>query len=421
MSREEKILADREKVTEVGFWLYNDLDRAFEEGRKTGKPVLVSLRCVPCEECVKLDDDLVDNDPVIRPLLEKFVCVRVVGTNGLDLDTFQYDTDQSFAMFMMNADKTIYGRFGTRSHRTEWYGDVSLPGMAAALQAALKLHAQYPNNKSMLASKRGDSLEFARPEKYPSLAKKYTDRLDYEGDVVASCIHCHQIGDARRDYHWGLSKAMPEKLLFPYPHPKSIGLVLDPKTCATVKSVAPNTPASESGLREGDEILMLGGQPLISMADVQWVLHHADSNGDALEMLVRRGGRMSKTKLNLPEGWRTWDDPSWRVSSWGLCRMVLGGMRLETLGDDERSELGIEGDGMALRVKVAGRYGAHGLAKRSGFQIGDIVLSYDGKNDLPREADVFAYATRQRKPGNMVAIELLREGRRITKQLKLQK
>ena len=64
-----------------------------------------------------LDDELVDTDPAIRPLLEKFVCVRQVATNGLDLRLFQFDTDQSFAVFMLNADGTIYGRFGTRSHR----------------------------------------------------------------------------------------------------------------------------------------------------------------------------------------------------------------------------------------------------------------------------------------------------------------
>ncbi|WP_068142110.1 thioredoxin family protein [Roseimaritima ulvae] len=37
--------------------------------RDTGKPLLVVLRCIPCEECVKLDDDLVDQNPKLRPLL----------------------------------------------------------------------------------------------------------------------------------------------------------------------------------------------------------------------------------------------------------------------------------------------------------------------------------------------------------------
>ena len=117
-TREQIVRADKAEREAEGFWLYNDLDKAYELARASGKPILVTLRCIPCDECVKLDDDLVDNDRVIRPLLEQFVCVRIVGTNGLDLNTFQYDTDQSFALFMLNADKTIYGRFDTRSHRT---------------------------------------------------------------------------------------------------------------------------------------------------------------------------------------------------------------------------------------------------------------------------------------------------------------
>ena len=132
-TREQKVREDREKIEAEGFWIYNDLERGFAEAKKTGKPLLVVLRCIPCEECVKLDDDLVEQDPVVRPLLDKFVCVRQVSTNGLDLGLFQFDTDQSFAAFLLNADGTIYGRFGTRSHRTEWVGDVSLPGLAAII------------------------------------------------------------------------------------------------------------------------------------------------------------------------------------------------------------------------------------------------------------------------------------------------
>ena len=77
-TREEKVRADKEKVVSEGFWIYNDLPSAMAEAHRSGKPILVVLRCIPCEECVKLDDELVDTDPVIRPLLEKFVCVRQV-------------------------------------------------------------------------------------------------------------------------------------------------------------------------------------------------------------------------------------------------------------------------------------------------------------------------------------------------------
>ena len=73
-TREEVVRDDREKVEAAGFWIYNDLPAAFDEARRTGKPIVVVLRCLPCHECVKLDDELVDTDPVIRPLLEQFVC-----------------------------------------------------------------------------------------------------------------------------------------------------------------------------------------------------------------------------------------------------------------------------------------------------------------------------------------------------------
>src|SRR5262245_16963228 len=179
-TREEKVLADRKQFEADPLWIYNDLPRGFAEAKKTGKPLLVVLRCIPCEECVKLDDDLVNADKRVRPLLEKFVCVRVVSTNGLDLSLFQFDYDQSFAALLLSADGAIYGRFGTRSHRTSWSDDVSLEGLAKALQGGLELHQRYPQNQADLAGKRGPAPEVARPELYPTLKGRYTAKLNYE-------------------------------------------------------------------------------------------------------------------------------------------------------------------------------------------------------------------------------------------------
>src|SRR5262249_45255121 len=159
----QKVADDRKKIEAEGFWIYNDMGKGFAEARKTGKPMLVILRCIPCVECVKLDDDLVNQDKRVRPLLDKFVCVRIVSTNGLHLSLFQFDYDQSFAAFLLNADGTIYGRYGTRSHRTSWADDVSIDGLARALQGALELHEQYPKNKAELASKKGPAPEVPSP------------------------------------------------------------------------------------------------------------------------------------------------------------------------------------------------------------------------------------------------------------------
>src|SRR5262249_23005059 len=158
---------------------------------------LVVLRCIPCEECVKLDDEVVNEHERVRPLLNKFIRVRIVGTNGLDLSLFQFDYDQSFAVFLLNADGAIYGRFGTRSHRTSWAGDVSVDGLARALEGALDLHREYPKNAMALAGKKGPVPEVASPERFPSLKERYGPKLNYEDKVVQSCIHCHQIGDAQ--------------------------------------------------------------------------------------------------------------------------------------------------------------------------------------------------------------------------------
>ncbi|MFN9201246.1 MAG: thioredoxin family protein, partial [Planctomycetaceae bacterium] len=77
-TRQQKVLADRDKVLSEGFWIYNDLERGLAEARQTGRPLLVALRCLPCEECVKLDEELIEQHAEVRPLLEQFVRVRLV-------------------------------------------------------------------------------------------------------------------------------------------------------------------------------------------------------------------------------------------------------------------------------------------------------------------------------------------------------
>lgn len=417
--REKKVREDKQKIEAEGFWIYNDLPRGFAEAKKSGKPLLVVLRCIPCEECVKLDDDLVNQDPIVRPLLDKFVCVRQVSTNGLDLSLFQYDYDQSFAAFVLNADGTIYGRFGTRSHRTSWVGDVSVQGLAKALQAGLDLHASYPTIKAALAGKRGPAPEFPTPEKFPTLEKKYGPALNYAGNVVQSCIHCHQIGDAQREYYRTRKEPIPETVLFPYPHPKAIGLILDPKQRATVVQVEPGSAADTAGFRAGDDIQSIAGQPPISMADIQWVLHRTPAEGGSIVAVVVRGGKSVNLNLKLEPGWRQKDEIAWRSSSWGLRRMTTGGMQLSEILAGERPA-GVPDHGMALLVKHVGQYGLHATAKNAGFRAGDVLIGFDGKTDLAREADVMAHAMRHNPPGTSVVVALIRDGKRLSLKLPMQ-
>jgi hypothetical protein len=413
-TREEKVRGDKAKVEASGFWIYNDLPRAFAEARKSGQPLLVVLRCIPCEQCVKLDDDLVETDARLRPLLEKFVRVRVVSANGLDLSLFQFDTDQSFAVFMLNGDGTIYGRFGTRSDQSYWADDVSIEGLAKALDGALALHQAYPSNKAELAAKKGPAPDFPVPENYPTLKGKFGAQLNYEGNVVKSCIHCHQVGDAQRQFHHDQSGAIPEQVLFPYPHPKAIGLILDPKERAKVLRVESGSIAEQAGLRAGDEIQKLGGQPLLSIADVQWVLHHIAPSGGSVSAVVKRDSAPISLNIKLPSGWRQKDDIAWRASSWELRRMALGGMYLKPLSAEKRAERKLPSSGMALKIEHVGQYAPHDVAKKAGFLAGDVLLAFNGRKDLERETDLLAYGLNQVKRPTSVPVLIQREGLELT-------
>jgi hypothetical protein len=45
--RKERVLNDRKEVEASGNWIYNDLPKGFAEAARTGKPLLVVIRCIP--------------------------------------------------------------------------------------------------------------------------------------------------------------------------------------------------------------------------------------------------------------------------------------------------------------------------------------------------------------------------------------
>ncbi|MGH7202352.1 MAG: Trx7/PDZ domain-containing (seleno)protein, partial [Planctomycetaceae bacterium] len=419
-TREELVREDRTTIESSDFWIYNDVEAGFREAKRSGKPLLVTFRCVPCEHCAQLDEEVAERDPLIGSLLDEFVCVRVVHANGMDLSLFQFDYDQSWAAFLMNGDRAIYGRYGTRSHPRESHNDVSLEGFAKALQAALELHKQYPQNKAALAGKHGPKAEYAAPEEMPSLKGKYGSELDYEGKVVQSCIHCHQVLQAQRVHYRLADEPVPAKVLFPYPHPKSLGLIMDPQEKATVKEVVEGSPAAEDGFRAGDELLTLSGQPLLSIADIQWVLHNTGETA-RLTAEVRRNGETIELPITLEEGWRQRGDISWRASSWELRRIATGGMKLNDLSEAERRRAGLAENDLALRAEHVGQYGEHAAAKRAGFQKGDVLTAIDGQSGRMSESDLFAYVLNRKETGERIAVTVLRDGRRIELTLPVQK
>jgi hypothetical protein len=339
--------------------------------------------------------------------------VRLPQANGLDLSLFQFDYDLSFYAFFLNADRTIYGRFGARSTQEDKKGDVSIEAFREALAAVLDLHSRYAEVKDSLRAKTGPAPQFKVPEEYPSLKGKYGSKIDYEGKVVQSCIHCHQVRDAEQLMFRQAGKPMPDRLLHAWPLPEALGLRLDPRKRATVEGVEKGSAAERAGLRAADEILELAGQPLVSIADVIWVLDRAGEEGE-IAARVRRGKEDVALKIPLARGWRRQNDVSWRVSAWELRRMGTGGLLLKDLSEDERRRTGLGEGKLGLRVEHAGEYGEHATAKNAGVRKGDIIVAVDGRTEPLRETDLIAYAVQAKKAGDRLELTLLRGGERKT-------
>lgn len=97
--------------------------------------------------------------------------------------------------------------------------------------------------------------------------------------------------------------------------------------------------------------------------------------------------------------------------------MLMGGMRWEEIPAEERPA---DAENIHLRVRHVGQYGPHAAAKRAGFQVGDLLLSYDGKKGFQRESDLLAYGATHLKVGETVEITVLRDGTKKTLTLPIQ-
>ncbi len=416
--REGAVRQDRAALEKDERWVYNEVQRGFSEARRTGKPLLVVLRCVPCVACAGIDAQVLLQNSEITPLLDQFVCVRVINANALDLALFQFDFDLSFSTLFFNGDGTVYGRYGSWSHQKDAQ-DTTTAGFRRALEATLVLHQGYPGNRASLAGKQGVPTAYKTPVEIPELSGKYSLDLNWNGKVVPSCVHCHQIGDALRLSYRNKKQPIPADLIWPTPAPETIGLVLAEDQVARVTSTLAGSPAAQAGLQSGDEIVTLAGQPLVSIADVSWILHRAPESG-SLAMGVRRGTGTKALDLTLPAGWRSHSDISRRVGTWGMRGMASGGMVLEDLTDAERDQRGLGTGDLALRVKYVGEYGKHAAAKKAGFQKDDVIVELDGAKGRVGEGEMIGRLLQQHVPDEQVKASVLRGQQRIELTLPMQ-
>jgi hypothetical protein len=338
----------------------------------------------------------------LADLLEKFVCVRQVQMYGVDLSLFQFHGQLTWAAFMLNADRTIYGRYGSRSpHRgmKDNDKDISLEAFKKALEGALELHKGYPANKAALAGKTGPAPGAKTPEQYPAAAVHNFQPV--EKTQGKNCIHCHQAQDFELMSARRAGQPIPDRLVWTYPMPDLLGLSLDGKERATVTAAATGSPADRAGFKAGDRILTMDGQPMISIADVQWVLHTAKEPGEVKAEVERAGKKVALT-LALAEGWRRKVSFADTLSLGWVTRQQLAGMKCDVLPAAEKEKLGLAADALALKVMdltpdfVKDR---NPSARKIGLQKGDVLVEVDGRKAAMSESDFLAYLLQKKSKG----------------------
>ena len=394
-----------ENALGTDFWIYNNLEAARAEAKRTNKPMFVTFRCVPCVDCKGFDAEVAKNNQrIVKLAQEAFIAVRQVEMKGVDLSQFQFDYDLNWAAMFLNADGTVYARYGTQSAKgADAYN--SIESLEKTMRLVLALHKNYPANKSELSGKLGKPKPYKSALEMPGM--KHRNKL--AGSTTRNnCVHCHNIHDAEHQQLQALGP-LAHDVLWRYPLPDNIGLHIDPTDGCIVKAVQPESPASKAGLLSGDVLTHADGQALTSIADLQWVLHNLPNTRTGVMLKAVRRNHNIDSKLAMPTNWKR-TDISWRGSLWSI-KPVLA-VWCAPMKEERINELNLSEGVKPLEVRWINTGRPEGRnAKLAGLQQGDIIVAIEGK-PLQMSSEHFnMYIKLKYEVGDNLPLTLLRKGR----------
>ncbi len=152
---------------------------------------------------------------------------------------------------------------------------------------------------------------------------------------------------------------------------------------------------------------------MLSIADVQWVLHWAE-DGSKVSAKLLRGGKETKATLMLTKDWRKNRGFLSRVSPFAMRRDLVAFTPV-ALSQGQRTKLGIARGKMALQTGYVRPAPPAGPAfAKSGLRRGDVIVALNGLDHLTTPDDFILYLIRETRPGQTVKVTVLRLGKPVT-------
>jgi serine protease Do len=252
--------------------------------------------------------------------------------------------------------------------------------------------------------------------KNPPPAPQLTDKSRRAEDFAAAekhrgCIHCHNVKEFRRAEQLAAG-TWDRNDIWVYPLPENVGLTLEIDEGNRVKAVRPDSPAERAGVKPGDLVKSLNGQPVASFADATYGLHKAPAKG-AIPITWGRGDRTLSASLEVADGWRK-TDITWRPSMLDLIpsTRLFGG---DDLTAAEKKQLGLAENRAAFRLGE----NVHPALAAAGLQTGDVIVDFDGEAVDGAKKDLLAHLQRNYLVGDAVNVNVVRSGKRVDLRLVL--
>ncbi|CAN5436056.1 hypothetical protein BH11PLA2_BH11PLA2_25630 [soil metagenome] len=309
----------------------------------------------------------------------------------MDLKRFEFDCDLTWYVFLLNADETVYGRYGGRD-ATSADSRLSLTGLKYAMTKALEAHQQPP------------------PKSITNPSERVTPEMLAAGKGHKGCIHCHNIkeferANAIRAGTWN------RESLWVYPLPENVGLTLDVDIGNRVKSVAKDSAAALAGFKPGDFLNELNGVRIASFADATYALHKSPVKGTITATYERNNKPLTAT-LTVKDGWRK-TNITWRPSMLELMpSLAFNGDDLSTA---QKTKLGLDAKRAVFRQDAP----VHKSLTAVGLLAGDVVIGFDGAVVEGTISDLLGHVRRNYLIGDTIKINVLRDSKPVELKLEL--